>query len=142
MIKTYEIASGKTKKSKLELARLNLAMAEIESGKDIERNKKFVEHQMQLLEDLGCEVREYHPSLSQQRVNPANKKQINIRLDAVSQALLEEMIKKQKADGMHQVNKTLVIEKAIFMFAREVLGREKTSEIINKNYIDELGIWS
>ncbi|MCO7177201.1 hypothetical protein ACFP7A_14310 [Sporolactobacillus kofuensis] len=68
------------------------------------------------------------------------KQQMNIRLDAVTQALLDALVEKQKADGVRQANKTKVIEKAVFAFAWDVLGKEKTGELIDKNYVDELGI--
>jgi hypothetical protein len=69
------------------------------------------------------------------------KQQMNIRLDAVTQALLDALVEKQKADGVRQANKTKVIEKAVFAFAWDVLGKEKAGELIDKNYVDELGIW-
>lgn len=139
MVKTYEITSGKTEQAKLELARLNFAMADIEGGKDIEENKQFAEKQLKLLKDMGCEIREYQPP--KRKETSANKKQMNIRLDAVTQALLDALVEKQKVDGVHQANKTKVIEKAVFAFAWDVLGKEKTSTLIDKNYVDELGIW-
>lgn len=70
-----------------------------------------------------------------------SKQQVNIRLDAVTQALLDALVEKQKADGVRQANKTKVIEKAVFAFAWDILGKEKTSALIDKNYVDELGIW-
>jgi hypothetical protein len=61
-------------------------------------------------------------------------KQINIRLDEVHQALLERMVEKLTEEGVN-TNKTDVIQKALYVFAREsVLGPEEVGEIIDKHY--------
>lgn len=61
-------------------------------------------------------------------------KLISIRLDDVHFALLERMIEKLDKKGV-ETNKTDVIEKAIYYFAREiVLGTEEVSEIIDQFY--------
>lgn len=61
-------------------------------------------------------------------------KQINIRLDEVHTALLEKMVEKLEGDGVN-TNKTDVIQKALYTFAREtVLDQKKVTEIIDKHY--------
>lgn len=61
-------------------------------------------------------------------------KQINIRLDEVHMALLERMVEKLTEEGV-KTNKTDVIQKALYVFAREsVLGAEETGRIIDKHY--------
>lgn len=61
-------------------------------------------------------------------------KQMNIRLDEVHAALLEKMVEKLKSNGV-ETNKTDVIEKALYTFAREtVLDSETVTEIIDKHY--------
>jgi hypothetical protein len=62
-------------------------------------------------------------------------KQINIRLDEVHLVLLERMVEKLKEDGVKNTNKTDVIQKALYSFAREsVLGAEEVGTIIDKHY--------
>jgi len=61
-------------------------------------------------------------------------KQMNIRLDEVHAALLDKMVEKLKSNGV-ETNKTDVIEKALYTFAREtVLDPETVTEIIDKHY--------
>ncbi|MEB6551468.1 hypothetical protein MXL46_20905 [Heyndrickxia sporothermodurans] len=65
-------------------------------------------------------------------------KQINIRLDAVHQELLEKMVKKLEQEGVN-TNKTDVIQKALYRFAREsVLDPTEVTEIIDRHY---KGFW-
>jgi len=59
---------------------------------------------------------------------------MNIRLDEVHAALLDKMVEKLKSNGV-ETNKTDVIEKALYTFAREtVLDPETVTEIIDKHY--------
>lgn len=61
-------------------------------------------------------------------------KQINIRLDAVHQELLEKMVEKLEQQGI-KTNKTDVIQKALYKFAREsVLDPAEVTEIIDRHY--------
>jgi uncharacterized membrane protein len=61
-------------------------------------------------------------------------KQINIRLDEVHHALLEKMVEKLETEGV-KTNKTDVIQKALYSFAREsVLDSKTVTEIIDKHY--------
>jgi hypothetical protein len=61
-------------------------------------------------------------------------KQINIRLDEVHLMLLERMAEKLADEGV-KTNKTDVIQKALYSFARStVLGAEETGKIIDNHY--------
>ncbi|MEB6551429.1 hypothetical protein MXL46_20690 [Heyndrickxia sporothermodurans] len=61
-------------------------------------------------------------------------KQINIRLDAVHQELLEKMVKKLEQKGVN-TNKTDVIQKALYRFAREsVLDPDEVTKTIDRHY--------
>ncbi|TGA96326.1 hypothetical protein E4665_15795 [Sporolactobacillus shoreae] len=62
------------------------------------------------------------------------KQQMNIRLDEVHQILLDESVKKLTVDGV-KTNKTDVIEKALFMYARDILGRDRVTKIIDNHYV-------
>ncbi|MBP1944648.1 hypothetical protein [Cytobacillus luteolus] len=60
--------------------------------------------------------------------------QVSVRLDDVHAAFLERMVEKLAAEGV-TTNKSDVIQKAIYSFAREtVLGAEEVTEIIDKHY--------
>lgn len=64
--------------------------------------------------------------------------QLNIRLDDVHKELLNAMVEKLKSDGV-KTDKTDIVKKALYSFARDnVLGSEKVTEIIDKNY---KGFW-
>lgn len=61
-------------------------------------------------------------------------KQINVRLDEIHLALLEKMVEKLEGKGV-KTNKTDVIQKAIFTFAKEnVLDTQVVNEIIDRHY--------
>ncbi|GGH89132.1 hypothetical protein JOD43_004472 [Pullulanibacillus pueri] len=61
-------------------------------------------------------------------------KQMNIRLDEVHAALLEKMVETLGNQGI-KTNKTDVIQKALYVFAREsVLSDKEVTEIIDKHY--------
>lgn len=61
-------------------------------------------------------------------------KVVNFRLDDVHVALIEEMVEKLQSEGV-KTNKTDVVQKAIYHFAREsVLDQEVITEIIDKHY--------
>lgn len=62
-------------------------------------------------------------------------KQINVRLDEVHLALLERMVEALKEKGVNNTNKTDVIQKALYSFARDsVLGADEVTLIIDKYY--------
>lgn len=59
---------------------------------------------------------------------------ISVRLDEVHLALLEKMIEKLGEEGV-KTNRTDVIQKALYSFARDVvLGSEEVTGIIDKHY--------
>lgn len=61
-------------------------------------------------------------------------KQINIRLDEIHLELLEKMVEKLEQDGI-KTSKSDVIQKALYVFAREsVLDSKTVVEIIDKHY--------
>lgn len=61
-------------------------------------------------------------------------KQMSIRIDDVHNSLLEAMVEKLKEEGV-KTNKTDVIQKALFFFAREsVLDDKDITEIIDRHY--------
>lgn len=61
-------------------------------------------------------------------------KQINIRLDEIHLALLEKIVEELEGKGVN-TNKTDVIQKALYTFAREtVLDPQTVTEIIDKHY--------
>lgn len=61
-------------------------------------------------------------------------KTMSFRLDDVHVALLEEMVKKLESEGV-KTNKTDVVQKALYSFAREsVLDPEVITGIIDKYY--------
>ena len=61
-------------------------------------------------------------------------KQMNIRIDDIHNELLEKMLSKLTEDGV-KTNKTDVIQKALFNFAREtVLDPEEVTEVIDRHY--------
>ncbi|MRN07814.1 hypothetical protein EAI26_10730 [Lactobacillus sp. 0.1XD8-4] len=61
-------------------------------------------------------------------------KQMNIRLDAIHQEFLEKMVEKLKSEGVN-TNKTDVIQKALYSFARDtVLDSKQVTEIIDRHY--------
>lgn len=61
-------------------------------------------------------------------------KQINVRLDEIHLTLLDKMVEKLESRGV-KTNKTDVIQKALFTFAREtVLDPQVVNEIIDKHY--------
>lgn len=66
---------------------------------------------------------------------------MNLRLDEVHEALLEKMVEKlneQKAKtNQKKTNKTDVIQKAIYSFAKNhVLEQKIINEIIDKHYME------
>lgn len=68
-------------------------------------------------------------------------KQINVRLDPVHLALLESIEKKMKENDI-PTSKTDVIQKALYVFAREtVLGAEEVAEIIDEHYRGPFEMW-
>ncbi|MEQ6378623.1 hypothetical protein RZN25_17595 [Bacillaceae bacterium S4-13-56] len=61
-------------------------------------------------------------------------KPINLRMDEVHLALLEAMVEKLTEEGV-KTNKTDVIQKAIYSFAREsVLDPDTITKIIDQHY--------
>lgn len=67
--------------------------------------------------------------------NDSMSKTMTIRLTDVHSALLDKMVEKLKEQGV-KTNKTDVIEKALFFFAREsILSPEEISEIIDEHYM-------
>lgn len=61
-------------------------------------------------------------------------KQINVRLDAIHHELLEKMVKKLEQEGV-KTNKTDVIQKALYSFARDsVLDPAEVTEVIDRHY--------
>lgn len=62
MVKTYEIVSGKTKEATFELWRMNMAMADIDGGKNVQANQEFVMDQICRLKNMGCEIKEWRGS--------------------------------------------------------------------------------
>lgn len=61
-------------------------------------------------------------------------KPINIRLDDIHLELLNKVVEKLQSDGV-KTNKTDVIQKALYSFAREtVLDSNTVMEIIDKHY--------
>jgi hypothetical protein len=61
-------------------------------------------------------------------------KSVNFRLDDVHVALLEKMVEKLLLEGIN-TNKTDVVQKALYFFAREsVLDRDEIDEIIDRHY--------
>lgn len=61
-------------------------------------------------------------------------KQINVRLDAIHHELLEKMVKKLEQEGV-KTNKTDVIQKALYSFARDsVLDPAEITEVIDRHY--------
>jgi len=62
------------------------------------------------------------------------KQAMSIRLDEVSISLMDAMVEKLRADGV-STNRTDVIQKALYVFAREtVLGAGEVSSIIDDHY--------
>lgn len=60
--------------------------------------------------------------------------QMNIRLDDIHVELLEKMVEKLKSEGV-KTNKTDVIQKALYSFARDsVLDSKTVSEVIDRYY--------
>ncbi|HAJ4038262.1 hypothetical protein DTX80_18020 [Bacilli bacterium] len=63
-------------------------------------------------------------------------KQINIRLDEIHYKLLEQMVETLEKQGV-KTNKTDVIQKALYIFAKEsVLDSEIVTKIIDRNYTE------
>lgn len=68
-------------------------------------------------------------------------KQVNVRLDAVHFELLKRTEEKMKEKGI-PTSKTDVIQKALYVFAREtVLGAEEVAEIIDEHYRGPFEMW-
>lgn len=59
---------------------------------------------------------------------------ISIRLDDVHLTLINKMIEKLKDEGIDK-NRTDVIQMAIYLLSKEILGMEEVSDIIDKHYI-------
>lgn len=67
-------------------------------------------------------------------MSKSQSQQVNIRLDAVHLALLDEMVKEMKSKNI-QTSRTDVIQKAIYTFAQDVtLDPKRVSKIIDDNY--------
>lgn len=61
-------------------------------------------------------------------------KQMNIRLDDIHHELLNKMVEKLQKEGI-KTNKTDVIQKALYSFAREsVLDPDTITDIIDRQY--------
>lgn len=60
-----------------------------------------------------------------------NKVTKTFRLNPLHLELLDTMLESFEGD-IPKVNKTIVLEKAIYHFAKEVLGREAVSDIVDK----------
>lgn len=60
-------------------------------------------------------------------------KQINIRLDDIHYELLEKIVNELASKDI-KANKTNVIEKALFVFADDVLSSESIKETIDRHY--------
>lgn len=60
-------------------------------------------------------------------------KPINVRLTEVHQALLEKSVERLTEKGVG-TNKTDVIQKAIYSFARSLLNEKEITQIIDKYY--------
>lgn len=60
---------------------------------------------------------------------------MNIRIDDIHNGLLEKMVEKLNNNDGIKTNKTDVIQKALFYFAREsILDDKEVQEIIDRHY--------
>lgn len=64
---------------------------------------------------------------------------ISIRLDDVHLTLINKMIEKLKDEGIDK-NRTDVIQMAIYLLSKEILGMEEVSDIIDKRLKNRLSI--
>lgn len=58
---------------------------------------------------------------------------MNIRLDKIHHELLEKMVERFEAEGI-KTNKTDVIQRALFSFARDHLDSKSIDETIDRHY--------